>query len=91
MDDIKKIINKKLNQLGIKQKIKEISAINYTAEFLKEHLQQISVEEINFFNHNLTIKVKNAIEANELKFFEEELIFFLAQKGFKINKIKIIF
>jgi len=42
MDDIKKIINKKLNQLGIKQKIKEISVINYTAEFLKEHLQQIS-------------------------------------------------
>ncbi|HRU33693.1 MAG TPA: hypothetical protein P5345_01445 [Candidatus Paceibacterota bacterium] len=91
MDDIKKIINKKLNQLGIRQKINEMSVVNYTSEFLKENLPQVNVEEINFFNRNLTIKTQNALEANELKFFEEELKFFLAQKGFKVNKIRIIF
>lgn len=91
MDDIKKIINKKLNQLGIRQKINEMSVANYTSEFLKENLPQVNVEEINFFNRSLTIKTKNALEANELKFFEEELKFFLTQKGFKVNKIRIIF
>jgi hypothetical protein len=37
------------------------------------------------------VKVENSIEANELKFFEEELKFYLSQKGYKINKLRITF
>jgi len=91
MQEIKKIINKKLNQLGIRKKITEITVINYTADFLNQHLKQIHPQKISFFNKNLIIKVDNAMEANELKFFEEELKFFLAQKGYQIKKIRPIF
>ncbi len=91
MEDIKKIINKKINKIGIRKKINEISVIKYAADFLKENLSQIHPQEISFYNKNLIVKVENSIEANELKFFEEELKFYLEQKGFKINKLKIIY
>lgn len=91
MDEIKKIINRKLNRLGIKKRINEIAICNYTEDFLKNFLKNIHPQEINLFNRVLIIKVTDAIEANELKFFEEEIKFFLAQKGYQINKIKIIF
>jgi len=91
MEDIKKIINKKINKIGIRKKINEISVIKYAADFLKENLSQIHPQEVSFYNKNLIVKVENSIEANELKFFEEELKFYLEQKGFKINKLKIIY
>jgi hypothetical protein len=91
MDEIKKIINKKLNQLGIRKKIDELAICKHTAEFFNQFLKNIKPREISFYNRILMIKVENAAEANELKFFEEELKFFLAQKGYQIKKIKIIF
>jgi hypothetical protein len=91
MDEIKKIINKKLNQLGIRKKIDEWAICKHTAEFFNQFLKNIKPREISFYNRILMIKVENAAEANELKFFEEELKFFLAQKGYQIKKIKIIF
>lgn len=91
MDEIKKLINKKLNRLGIKKRINEIAVCKNVDDFLKNYLKHIHPKEINLFNRILIIKVANALEANELKFFEEELKFFLAQKGYQVNKIKIIF
>lgn len=91
MDEIKKLINKKLNRLGIRKRINEISVCKNVGDFLKNYLKNIHPQEISLFNRILMIKVANAVEANELKFFEEELKFFLAQKGYQINKIKIIF
>jgi hypothetical protein len=91
MDDVKKIINKKLNKIGLRKKMDEMAIVNYTANFLKENLNQIHPQEISFYNRNLIVKVENSIEANELKFFEEELKFYLSQKGYKINKLRITF
>lgn len=91
MDEIKKLINKKLNRLGIRKRINEIAVCKNVEDFLKNYLKNIHPQEISLFNRILMIKVANALEANELKFFEEELKFFLAQKGYQINKIKIIF
>ncbi|MCX8016189.1 MAG: hypothetical protein N2692_02755 [Patescibacteria group bacterium] len=91
MDEIKKLINKKLNRLGIRKRINEIAVCKNVEDFLKNYLKNVHPQEINLFNRILMIKVANALEANELKFFEEELKFFLAQKGYQINKIKIIF
>jgi len=91
MDEIKKIINRKLNQLGIRKKINELAICKHTAEFFEQFLKSVHPREISFYNRSLIIKVANAVEANELKFFEEELKFFLAQKGYQVKKVKILF
>ncbi len=77
--------------MGIKKRLNELAVCKNTDEFLKNYLKNIHPQEINLFKGTLIIKVKNAIEANDLKFFEEELKFFLAQKGYQVNKIKIVF
>lgn len=89
MKELKSLINKKLKKLGLKKKIDEKVIIQTTEKFLKENLKKIIPKEISYFNGVLMIKVANAIQANELRFFEEEIIFLLKQKGYQIRKIRI--
>jgi hypothetical protein len=56
MDEIKKIINKKLNQLGIRKKIDELAICKHTAEFFNQFLKNIKPREISFYNRILMIK-----------------------------------
>ena len=90
MQDIQSLIRKKLNKWGLKKKFDERLVLNYAAEFLKKHLKKITAQPVSYFYGNLIIEVKNAAEANELHFFEEELKYFLEQKGYKIKKIRIV-
>jgi hypothetical protein len=89
MHNIKYLIIKKLNKLGLRQKFDERSICAYAREFIQNNLKNISARAISYFNGNLMIEAKNAVEANELHFFEEELKYFLESKGYKIKKIRI--
>lgn len=89
MHNIKYLIIKKLNKLGLRQKFDERSICAYAREFIQNNLKNISAQAISYFNGNLMIEAKNAVEANELHFFEEELKYFLESKGYKIKKIRI--
>lgn len=89
MYNIKYLIRKKLNKLGLRQKFDERSICAYAREFMQNNLKNISARAISYFNGNLMIEAKNAVEANELHFFEEELKYFLESKGYKIKKIRI--
>ena len=89
MHNIKYLIIKKLNKLGLRQKFDERSICVYAQEFMQKNLKNISARATSYFNGNLMIEAKNAVEANELHFFEEELKYFLESKGYKIKKIRI--
>lgn len=90
MQGIRSIIRKKLNKLGLRKKFDELEIRSLTKKFLKEHIKNIKAEEINYFNGSLMIQARNATEANELYFFQEELKFFLEKESYKIRKIRII-
>lgn len=90
MHALKYLIWKKLNKLGIKQKFDDRSICVYARQFIKDHLQNISIKNISNFYGNLMIEANNSVEANELHFFEEELKYFLESKGYKIKKIRIV-
>ena len=90
MQGIKGIIRKKLNDLGLRKKFDELEIRSLTANFLKENIKNIKAESIDYFNGSLMIQARNAVEANELYFFQEELKFYLEKEGYKIKKIRII-
>ena len=90
MQGIKGLIRKKLNNLGLRKKFDELEIRSLTANFLKEHIKNIKAESIDYFNGSLMIRARNAVEANELYFFQEELKFYLEKEGYKIKKIRII-
>ncbi|MDP2855565.1 MAG: hypothetical protein Q8N90_00385 [bacterium] len=90
MYDIKYLIKKKLNKMGLRQKFDERAVCFYARQFLKENLKNINVRVVSYFHGNLMIEAQSAVEANELHFFEEELKFFLENKGYKIKKIRVV-
>lgn len=90
MHDIKYLIRKKLNKMGLRQKFDERAACFDAREFLKKNLKNINVQVVSYFHGNLMIEAPSAVEANELHFFEEELKFFLEGKGYKIKKIRVV-
>jgi hypothetical protein len=90
MYGIKGIIRKKLNSLGLRKKFDELEIRSLTEKFLKEQIKNIRAVAISYFNGSLMIQARNAVEANELHFFQEELKFFLEKEGYKIKKVRII-
>lgn len=90
MHDLNYLIRKKLNKMGLRQKFDEREACFYTRQFLQENLRGVNARAVSYFQGNLMIEARSAVEANELHFFEEELKFFLESKGCKIKKIRVV-
>lgn len=91
LQDLHYLISKKLNNIGLKRKFDEKAICAFTREFITGHLPKVIVKEISYFNGSLMICVRSSVEINELNFFQEELKFFLNQKGYnKIKKIRIV-
>lgn len=90
LQDLRYLIGKKLNSVGLKKKFDEKSICAFTQEFLKSHLNGMMAKEVSYYNGSVIIETRSSVEANELRFYEEELIFFLTQKGYKIRKIRIL-
>lgn len=91
LQDLHYLIGKKLNSVGLKRKFDEKAICTFTKEFISSHLPKLVVREISYFNGSLFVSVRSSVEANELNCFQEELKFFLSQKGYnKIKKIRVV-
>ncbi len=91
MHNIKYLIKKKINQLGLKKKFDEASICKIVNEFIEAHLLGAEVRAEAYHNGSLIIKANNAVGANEIYFFQEELRFFLKQNNFSIRNIRIVY
>ena len=45
----------------------------------------------DYYNGNLVIRVRGAVEANEIHFFKEELKYFLKKGGYRVKNIRVIY
>jgi hypothetical protein len=90
MQNIKFLIRKKCNRLGLTRKFDELNICQIVNDFLKNNLKEVEAKAEKYDNGCLVIKTKNSVEANEIYFFEEEIRFFLKKKGYRVRKMRIV-
>lgn len=91
MQQLRSIIRKKINSLGLAKKFDESDIKRLTNLFIVDHIKGVDAKADSYYNGVLTIKAKSGAEANELYFFEEELKFFLEKSGYRTRKIRITY
>lgn len=91
MQQIKSLIRKKLNTLGLKKKFDEAAIKKLVNSFISDHVKGVEAKAESYYNGLLTIRTKSSVEANELYFFEEELRFFLEKSNYRVRRIRIVY